>query len=115
MVIIRFSVFEEKVKNGEKKQTIRPCQNYRRLKVADAVHCYSTERRAGTRPVTKELLYRGICIQNKETTWGAIKNNEDIAWLDGFLSAKEMRQWFEKQYPRLHDTSCFRIIQWISK
>ena len=114
MVVVRFSVFEDKIRSGEKKQTIRPFENYRHLKIGNKVHCYSTERREGIRrPVLKELLHVGRCTEVLfQVPWRLIRDNEYLARLDGFKDAREMRAWFEARYPDLHDAKRFRIIRW---
>jgi len=114
VVVIRFSVFEDKVRSGEKKQTIRPFEDYRHLKVGNKVHCYSTEKREGVkRPVLKELLYVGVCTEIiAPILYKDFMLDDQIAKLDGFKDAEDMRQWFLKQYPDLNLYKIFRIIRW---
>lgn len=114
MVVLRFTTMFDKVRSGEKKQTIRPIENYKHLKPGDKVHCYSTEKRKGvSRPVTKELLYVGICVEISEIMWDHFKWSDRIAGLDGFKDAVEMRRWFEERYGQdLYPRKQFRIIRW---
>jgi hypothetical protein len=103
----------DKIRSGEKRQTIRPAEQYRHLHIGDKVHCYSTKRKKGVRrPVTNELLCRGFCVEIIVKTWKRIKNDEKTAKLDGFANAEEMREWFQKKYQRLPDHKLLRIIKW---
>jgi len=113
MVTVRFSVFPDKVRNGTKKQTIRPINKYRNLSEGKKVHCYSTKKVSySNRPILDQLLYVGICTKITETTWEKIKSNNEIAKLDGFEDAKDMQQWFTLKYPSLTDDTMLKIIQW---
>lgn len=113
MVVVRFSVLFDKIRNGLKKQTIRPAWTYEHLKVSDWVHCYSTKKVEGVhRPVVDELLYKGVCVEILRKRWEEIKEDERVAELDGFKDAKEMREWFQTKYPKLSDLMVFKIIRW---
>ena len=114
MVVIRFSVMFDKVRKGKKKQTIRPFERYKRLKIGDRVHCYSTEKREGVRrPVLKELLYVGTCTEIiAPIMYDDFKWNDRVAKLDSFKDAKDMRRWFETRYPDIYAGKSFRIIRW---
>lgn len=113
MVVVRFSVFEEKVRSGKKKQTIRPAETYRHLKVGDKIQCYSTKKVPGSwRPIVDELLYEGVVTEIQVDTWGEIRDKFDVAWLDGFDDEEEMKQWFEKKYGKIPEDRNFRIIRW---
>lgn len=64
MVVVRFSVFVDKVRNGVKKQTIRLADAYSNLKVGMKVHCYSTKKVPRLRrPVLDKLLCVGECTK----------------------------------------------------
>ena len=94
MVVVRFSVFTEKVRNGTKRQTIRPANTYPKLRVGGKIHCYSIKKVVGARrPVLDELLYVGEVIEIKPVTWQEIKDDEDVAQRDGFTNAQAMRTW----------------------
>lgn len=113
MVVIRFSTMFNKIRRGEKKQTIRPIGSYTHLKKGDKIHCYSTRKRPEIRrPITDELLYTGICSHIGIFRWGTIKNIEKVAKSDGFKNSEEMRSWFKKTYGKIPDDRLFRIIQW---
>jgi len=113
MVTVRFSEFVDKVGSGEKRQTIRPFENYRHLKVGNFVDCYSTKKVSGVRrPVLDKLLYVGVCTEILIRPWGEIKGDEEIAKLDGFDSAEDMETWFTRRYGKIKDERLFRIIRW---
>jgi len=114
MVVVRFSVLVDKVRSGEKKQTIRPFETYQNLEIGDPVHCYSVEKRVGVRrPVLKELLYVGTCTEIiAPIMYDHFKWNEQTSKLDGFKDTEEMRRWFESKYPDLYPGKLFRIIRW---
>ena len=113
MVVIRFSVLFDKVRRREKRQTIRPFENYRRLKVGDKVHCYSTKKVSySKRPILDELLHVGICTEILVKPWGEIKNDDEVARLDGFRDAEDMKKWFKGRYGDVPDDRLFRIIRW---
>lgn len=112
VVVVRFSVFVDKVRNGVKKQTIRLADAYSNLKVGMKVHCYSTKKVPGLmRPVLDKLLCVGECTEIILTKWGSIKDNDEIAMLDGFSSAREIQEWFEKHYD-IEDETALKIIRW---
>lgn len=115
MVVVRFSVFFDKIRSGEKKQTIRPYEYYIHLKKGDKIHCYATKAvRFGRsrRPVLGELLYEGVVTKIRVCRWSSIKYDDHIARLDGFKDAKEMRKWFKAKYPDISPDKRFRIIRW---
>jgi hypothetical protein len=114
MSVIRFSDFFDKVRSGEKRQTIRPASSYKHLRVGGRIHAYSTKRVEGVRrPVLDELLYEGVCKEILVRPWKEIKNDELLAVRDGFDSARAMRIWFIERYGgEPSDDSMWRIIRW---
>lgn len=103
----------DKIKNGTKKQTIRPYETYVYSAIGDRIHCYSTKKVEGIRRrILDELLYLGTVTSVKLTFWYGIKFNEAIAQLDGFESCDEMIRWFTNRYGPDIDDKKFRIIQW---
>lgn len=112
MVVLRFSAFVDKVREGSKKQTIRLAGTYSNLKVGMKVHCYSTKKVPGMRrPVLDKLLHVGTCTEITLTSWASIKNNDETARLDGFSSSVEMREWFEQHY-NIEDETSLKVIRW---
>lgn len=112
MVLVRFSKFIEKVRSGEKKQTIRPAEFYKHLEEGDKIHCYSTKKVQGvSRPVTDELLYEGRIISIEIRSWADIAT-DTIAIMDGFENLEKMQGWFRRKYLDLAPDKKFRIIHW---
>jgi hypothetical protein len=113
VVVIRFSVFHDKIRDGMKTQTIRPIDTYRHIRLGDLIHCYSTKKVEGVRrPVLHELLRKGFCEEIIIARFGDFKDNEDIAVRDGFVNAESMEFWFNAKYPDITDDMLFRIIRW---
>jgi hypothetical protein len=76
------------------------------------VHCYSTKKVPELmRPVLDKLLCVGECTEIILTNWASIKDNDETARLDGFSSAREMKEWFEKHYD-IEDETALKIIRW---
>ena len=120
MVVVRFSEdihrwipdYFEKIRQGIKKQTIRRANAYQNLRVEDKVHCYSTKKVPHRRPALDEKLYEGICAEIDLVTWGEIKNDDNVAELDGFNNSEEMRKCFAEMYPNIKDSTPLKIIKW---
>jgi len=111
MVVVRFSVFEDKVRAGTKKQTIRPWAYYKHLKVGNAIHCYSTKKVPGVRrKMLDELLYTGTVTEIVRALWDELQTHE-IAIRDGFDSLGHMCLWFDEHYS-LSPQTVFRRIRW---
>ena len=103
----------DRVRKGRKKQTIRPVDAYKQLKVGDKVHCYSTKKVKGVRrPVLDELLYVGVCSEILKVAWKTIKDDKAVARMDGFKDSDEMKRWFAKKYRDLTDDKLFKVIRW---
>lgn len=115
MVVVRFSMFLDKVEKGTKKQTIRLENAYLTLKVRSKIHCYSTKRKEGVRrPILDKLLYKGVVTEIILVPWRILKDSPTIAILDGFGSLEEFRTFFERKYKPSDDT-IFKIIRWEQK
>jgi len=103
----------DKVRNGEKKQTIRPYENYVHLKRGDKIHCYSTRKVEGVRRrITDELLYVGKVTVVVVALWKDIRGNYVIARRDGFKDSSEMQSWFTSKYGDIPSDRRFRLIRW---
>jgi len=121
MVVIRFSEdihkwipnYFQKIKQGIKKQTIRQPNAYRNLRAGSKVHCYSTKKVLHGRPALDKKLYEGRCIGIDFVTWGQIKNDDNVAKLDGFISSEEMRKCFAEMYPNIKDSTPLKMIKWM--
>lgn len=113
MVVVRFLIMFDKIRDGSKKQTIRPFHNYQRLEIGNAIHCYSTKKVSySKRPILDELLYKGKVTEIFVVIWDEIQDNDEIAKLDGFRDSQEMRMWFEQKYGVVPEDKNFRIIRW---
>jgi len=115
MVMVKFSPeWEEKLRSGEKTQTIRRMSSYRHLKIGDRIDCWITERREDMRwsiPVRK--VAAGIVVEIlKEVPFCELLCDE-IAQRDGFQDQHEMYSWFCEHYGKQAVTNQkFRIIRW---
>jgi len=118
VVTVRFSYGLDLIRNGTKRQTLRPFMGgrepYPNVRVGGRIHCYSVKKVPGVRrPVTGELLYVGKVTQIFYAYWGDVKYDDDIAIADGFPNAEEMRRWFEERYgDRLRDHTEMKVIRW---
>jgi hypothetical protein len=107
MPALNFSVFIEKVKSGEKCQSIRPGH---RFKVGDMVYCYE-----GMRTKKCRKLNQGRVVEVIPIEWVGIfvtdspQNWEDIARRDGFANSRDMDAWFRAEYKHSFDG---QIIRW---
>lgn len=112
MVVVRFSVFQEKVKKGTKKQTIREENAYRNLEIGKNIQCYSTKKKEGVRrPVLDKLLYESVITDIRIISWRVLRNSPVIAALDGFEGLEKFRKFFRDNYDPSDDT-LFKIIRW---
>ncbi len=136
-MILSFSVFREKIENGEKCQTIRkysPAQ-YKRFincwKKRETTGRYNlfwhNPRNGGTRirdaiPSDKPFLINfigGNCppfIRTVQPLLPMADNtgwHEEIAKLDGFSNSAEMWDWFENEYGHKMYQERFMVIRWL--
>jgi hypothetical protein len=108
MPACNFTVFVDKVRSGEKCQTVRPGH---RFKVGDMMYCYTGMRTKRCRKLNQGRVYEVIGIY-----WGGLWFGGDMNYLeilakrDGFDSYGEMSLWFQKHYP---EPTWFQIIRWI--
>ena len=86
MPLLGFSVFHGEVKDGKKRQTIRRHRK-QPIKVGDTLNLYWHLRQKEC-----HLLRTAKCIETFTKPWLMLKVSEDIARLDGFKSATEMRE-----------------------
>jgi hypothetical protein len=86
MYLLGFSVFKEKILSGEKRQTIRILGKRRPPRVGETLRLYWHLRRRD------------------------LKDNEEIARLDGFNNIQEFRASFQRYKP-IDDTE-FIVIRW---
>lgn len=105
MPLLGFSVFKDKILNGEKRQTIRKARKIP-IKVGDTLYLY-------WKPRTKqcELLKVVKCTESLRLKFLEFCDDEDIARNDGFENVAEMKEWFEKHYD-LKPEDLFDIIRW---
>ena len=108
MVMIRFSPeWEEKLRSGEKTQTIRRMPSYQHLRVGDRIDCCITERREVRRVAT------GIVVEIIEDVPFSELLCDEIAQQDGFQDPAEMCNWFYEHYGKQAvSNQKFRIIRW---
>jgi len=90
--ILGFTVFKDKILNGEKRQTIRKARKIP-IKVGDTLYLYWKLR---TRQC--ELLKAVKCTEAFRLSYLDFCDDEDIARRDGFENAAQMKEWFEKRY-----------------
>ncbi len=102
---ISFSVFREKLLNGEKRQTIRKHRK-RPIKIGDVLYLYWHMRRKDC-----ELLKTVNCVETFTKPWGLLAYNEELTKRDGFKDKWEMHDWFmQKHNPTNFDL--FDVIRW---
>jgi hypothetical protein len=107
MVIVNFTVFEDKVENDIKHQTIRrPRKGTYQIKAGDKLHLYWHSRGKDRR-----LLGTAICKEVKHVKYTDFAYDDKVAVLDGFKDSAEMRVWLNKQYKGKPDGP-FNIISW---
>jgi hypothetical protein len=105
MPLLGFSVFKDKILNGEKRQTIRKARKIP-INIGDTLYLYWKLR-------TKqcELLKVVKCTESLRVKFSEFCDDENVARKDGFESAAQMREWFEKHYdPKPRDL--FDVIRW---
>jgi len=118
MVVVRFTYGTQLIREGIKRQTIRPKlggkEPYPNIRAGGKIHCYSVKKIKGVRrPILNELLYKGKVTQIIYIYWENIKDDDDIAIMDGFPNAEEMRRWFRERYGnKLKDDTIMKIIRW---
>ena len=115
MVMIRFSPeWEEKLRSGEKTQTIRRMPSYQHLRVGDRIDCWITERREDMRwSIPVRRVATGIVVEIIEDVPFSELLCDEIAQQDGFQDPAEMCNWFYEQYGKQAVSSQkFRIIRW---
>jgi hypothetical protein len=93
MYLLGFSVFKEKILSGEKRQTIRILGKRRPPRVGEALRLYWHLRRRDC-----ELLREAKCVYSEIWKWRDLKDNEEIARLDGLFRA------FFQRYKPIDDT-----------
>lgn len=107
--------FAESVENGSKRQTIRRRRLARPTRIGDRLYLYTGLRRPGAR-----LLRTATCLSVEPITMrGSVwkldgivmtpSEQEELARADGFEDAREMRDWFERQYGSLFKGE---VIKW---
>ena len=107
MGLIGFTVFRDKILSGEKRQTIR-LPRKRPPKVGETLHLYWKLR-------TKECekLMEAICTEVLMKKWKEMKDDVELARLDGFNGLDDFRKWFARYNPT--DETEFMIIRWKPK
>jgi len=105
MPIIGFTVFKDKILNGEKRQTIRKARKIP-IKVGDTLYLYWKLK-------TKqcERLKVAKCTESLRLKFSEFCDDEDIARKDGFENAAKMKEWFGRRYNPNPD-DLFDIIRW---
>ena len=106
MPSLGFNVFHNEVKRGKKRQTIRRHRK-RPIKVGDTLYLYWHLRRKDC-----HLLRVEKCVETFTEPWGVLKVSEDIAKHDGFKSATEMCEWFNRTQDLPDDKELFDVIRW---
>jgi hypothetical protein len=106
MPLLGFTKFHDEIRNGVKRQTIRRHPK-KQIHVGDTLYLYWHPRKQDCR-----LIERVKCTESFTLIWGTIKQSEEIAKLDGFKSALEMREWFNKTYHLPDDKEMFDVIRW---
>lgn len=105
MPSIGFTVFKEKILNGEKKQTIRKVGK-RVYKKGDLLYLYWHLRRKDC-----ELLKTVMCTVAVKVPYSELSRDHEVARADGFRDAWELKLWFNKTHkPKPNDM--FWIIRW---
>lgn len=104
MGLIGFTVFKDKILNGEKCQTIR-LPRKRPPKVGETLYLYWKLR-------TKEckFLRKVVCSEVIIRKWKDMKDDLELARLDGFNGLEDFRKWFMRYNPT--DETEFMIIRW---
>jgi len=112
MPAINFTVFQDKILDGRKRQTIRVwprltlAERLRRVQPGDTLYLYT-----GQRTEFCTLLKQVRCIGVEMRIWSLIKNDEALAKADGFENAAQMRQFFDGHYDMDDGMPCY-IIRW---
>jgi len=104
MALIGFAVFKEKILDGTKLQTIRVPRK-RLIKVGEILYLYWHLRRPDC-----EKLKVALCSEVLIKKWGEMKDNFELARLDGFDTLDDFRRWFERYEPT--DETEFMIVRW---
>ena len=127
MVAISFSMFKDKIRLGEKRQTIRPYSpnRYEQMVRIGRVQLYWKQRakeceKLGEGRITR--VFRIRFLKNKGvgeyTTNGWLiirysrEREEDLARRDGFGSFDEMWEWFHDHYGERMFRIPFMVIRW---
>jgi len=103
--IIGFTVFKDKILSGEKFQTIRLVRKRRPPRIGETLRLYWHLRRKDC-----ELLKEAVCVYSMIWKWKDMKDNVDLARLDGFEGLEDFRKWFERYNPT--DETKFMVIRW---
>lgn len=100
------TVFHDEIKDGVKRQTIR---RHRKppIKIGDTLYLYWHLRQKDC-----QLLRVVRCVETFTKPWGMLKVSEDVAKRDGFKSATEMGEWFNRTYCIPDDEELFDVIRW---
>jgi hypothetical protein len=105
MYLLGFSVFKEKILSGEKRQTIRILGKRRPPRVGETLRLYWHLKKRDC-----ELLREAKCVYSEIWKWRDLKDNEEMARLDGFNNIQEFRAFFQRYKP-IDDTE-FIVIRW---
>ena len=110
-----FSVFLDKVKSGEKTQTIRTIRK-NMPKVGQTAYLYKGMRtknceKLGEGTITDVIKMKfeknDVCVY--PIFYGTDEHPDEIARKDGFENSEEMCKWFDKMYKLPMD---FIIVRW---
>jgi len=104
MPAFNFTVFTEKVRSGEKRQTIRKPRK-RTPRVGQTAYLYR-----GMRTKDCEKLGEAKITDVEFRKWGDMKNDRELAIRDGFDGLSAFREWFQRYDP--DDDTEFMIVRW---
>ena len=126
MTLIGFTVFKDKILNGDKRQTIRKLRKHP-IKVGDKLYLYWHLRQKDCEKLLETVCTEVFIIQISSEYWigrqririiklvdgvwnpMSYKEQNEIATEDGFHNDVEMLSWFVAKYP-LPET--FQVIRW---
>ena len=98
----------EQVKDGRKRQTIRPYRNfiYRvGMKVRGIKHRFKPRSR-------DNVLFESRLTFAEPRYWHEVAFDEETARLDGFKNSGELREWFHKRYGDIPSKSRWWVLRW---
>lgn len=107
MPAISFHTMKDQVRNGEKKQTIRPLRSDHWLKQeeGDRLVGYWKQRSEAEKLFDSEFSEDPYVTTPADWT-------EELAQLDGFDTLEDMLDWFKSKYGEKYRNKKFVVIRW---